>query len=99
MHKEGQTIGTTEEMHHVEVMNIDMAIDIKKGDPALFLNSEVARISVKEKLLTRTQSKQLAVDCQNRHKTEVVRLQSCVKKQAMATGYCRVPAINQIDNL
>ncbi len=75
MHKEGQTIGTTEELQHVEVMNIDMAIDIKKGDPALLLNSEVARISVKEKLLTRTQSKQLAVDCQNRHKTEVVRLQ------------------------
>ena len=48
MHKEGQTIGTTEELQHVEVMNIDMAIDIKKGDPAICLNSEVARISVKE---------------------------------------------------
>ncbi len=48
MHKEGQTIGTMEELQHEEVMNIDMAIGINKGDPAFFLNSEVARISVKE---------------------------------------------------
>ena len=74
MHKEGQTIGTTEELQHEEVMSIDMAIGIKKEGSSICLNSEVARISVKEKLLTRTQSKQLAVDCHNRHKTEVVRL-------------------------
>ena len=34
MHKEGQTIGTMEELQHEEVMNIDMAIDINKVDPA-----------------------------------------------------------------
>ncbi len=48
MHKEGLTIGTTEELQHEEVMSIDMAIDIKKGRSSICLNSEVARISVKE---------------------------------------------------
>ena len=98
MHKEGQTIGTTEELQHEEVMSIDMAIDIKKGGSSILLNSEVARISVKENFSPGRNPNNLQSTARIDTKQKLSDSQSCVKKQAMATGYCRVPAINQIDN-
>ena len=99
MHKEGQKIDTTEELQHEEVMNIDMAIDIHTGDPAfLFLNSEVARISVKENFSPGRNPNNLQSTASIDSKQKLSVSKSCVKKPALAPGCCRVPAINQIDN-
>ena len=94
MHKEGQTIGTTEELQHEEVMSIDMAIDIKKGRSSIFLNSEVARISVKENFSPGRNPNNLQSTARIVTKQKLSVSKSCVKKPALATGCCRVPAIN-----